>query len=467
MAVTFTVPEFITVHLGAPSDTSVANVRVSFPDYIKNVASSEIYPTWPENAIRANIYAQISYTLNRIFTEHYRAQGYPFDITNSTQYDQSFVDGRDIFENISQIVDDIFNDYIVRRGNLEPLFAQYCDGVNTICDGLSQWGTVDLANQGYTPYEILQYYFGDEIDIVFDAPVADFRESYPGYALRLGDSGEPVQRMQIMLNRIGRNYPAIPKIAYPDGLFDVATEDAVREFQRIFNLDVDGVIGKGTWYRVQFLYNTVKRLGELDSEGLLISDVSRQYTTELKEGDSGENVRVVQFYLNFIAEFNNEIPTVAIDGIFGPATAEAVRAFQRSVGLEVDGIVDKETWDKIYEEYLAAFESIPPEYQDRGAVLFPGTSLRLGSSGDDVSTIQEYLNTISTVYPNIPKVGVTGYFGTDTQNAVLAFQREFGLPPRGIVGPFTWERIVDLYTDIRDGNEKSFGQYPGAPVGQQ
>lgn len=467
MAVTFTVPEYITVHLGAPSDSTAANVRVPFADYIKNVASSEVYPTWPESAIRANIYAQISYALNRVFTEHYRAQGYPFDITNTTQFDQSYVEGRDIFENISQIVDDIFNDYIVRQGNLEPLFAQYCNGTTTTCPGLSQWGTVDLANQGLTPYEILQNYYGDNIDLVFNAPVAEFQESYPGSPLRLGDFGPEVNRMQIMLNRIGRNYPAIPKIAYPDGLFDVETEDAVKEFQRIFNLTVDGIIGKATWYKIYYLYNTVKRLGELDSEGLQIADVNRQYTTELREGSTGESVRVIQYYLNFIAEFNNEIPTVAMDGIFGPATAEAVRSFQRSAGLEVDGVVGKETWDALYAEYLADLESLPADYQNRGAAPYPGNNLRLGSSGNSVSTLQEYLNTVATAYPNIPQVGVTGYFGTDTQNAVLAFQREFGLPPRGIVGPIMWNRLVEIYTDIRDGNEKSFGQYPGYPVEQQ
>lgn len=465
MAVTFTIPEYITVHLGAPDDASAPNVRVPFADYIKNVASSEIYPTWPESAIRANIYAQISYALNRVFTEHYRAQGYPFDITNATQFDQSYIEGRDIFENISRIVDDVFNDYIVRRGNLEPLFAQYCAGDKRSCPGLSQWGTVSLAEQGYTPYEILQHYYGDDIDLVFDAPTAEFKESYPGHPLRLGDSGAAVQRMQIMLNRIGRNYPAIPKIAYPDGIFDVATEDAVKEFQRIFNLAPDGVLGKGTWYKIQYIYNTVKRLGELESEGLLISDVNRQFKTELKEGDSGDAVRIIQYYLNFIAEFNNEIPTVAIDGIFGSGTTEAVKAFQRLASLPPTGIVDETTWNAIYSAYFADFESLPPEYRERGVAPYPGTNLHLGSSSEAVSTLQEYLNMISTVYPSVPMVGVTGYFGADTLGAVLAFQREFGLPPRGIVGPGVWERIGKIYADIRDGNEKSFGQYPGAPIG--
>ena len=174
------IPEYITVHLGPP-DSDAPNVTVPFAEYIANVASSEIYPTWPESAIRANIYAQISFALNRIFTEYYRSRGYDFDITNSTAIDQAYVEGRDIFSNINQIVLDIFNDYLVRQGNVEPLYAQYCDGINTVCEGLSQWGTVGLAEQGYTPYEILTTYYGDNINIVQDAPVMGLTASVPEY----------------------------------------------------------------------------------------------------------------------------------------------------------------------------------------------------------------------------------------------------------------------------------------------
>ncbi|MEE1047981.1 MAG: SpoIID/LytB domain-containing protein [Clostridia bacterium] len=203
MAVTFTIPENIVVHLGAPDDASAQNVTVPFAQYIKNVASSEIYPTWPESAIRANIYAQISFALNRIFTEHYRARGYNFDITNTTQFDQSYVNGRDIFENISKIVDDIFNDYIVRSGDITPLFARYCNGTTSTCPGgLSQWGSVSLAEEGYTPYRILSGYYGD-ISIVENAPVGGTVQSYPGTPLRIGSTGDAVKRLQISLNRIG------------------------------------------------------------------------------------------------------------------------------------------------------------------------------------------------------------------------------------------------------------------------
>lgn len=189
MPATPVVPETITVHLGPPG-SSARNVEVPFAAYIKNVASHEIYPTWPENAIRANILAQISYALNRVYTEYYRTRGYDYDITSTTQYDQAYVDGGDVFENISQIVDDSFNNYIVRQGSVEPLFAQFCDGVRTQCGGLSQWGSVDLARDGMNPYEILQYYYGGNISIVFNAPVGGNVPSYPGRPLRRGGRGQ-------------------------------------------------------------------------------------------------------------------------------------------------------------------------------------------------------------------------------------------------------------------------------------
>jgi len=202
------IPDSITVHLGRP-DREAQNVTVPFVDYIKNVASSEIYPTWPEAALRANILAQISFALNRVYTEWYRSRGYDFDITNSTAFDQSFVYGRDIFDNISRIVDETFDSYLRRENAVEPLFAAYCDGVEVSCSGLSQTGTVTLARQGLSPLEIIRYYYGDNIDLVTNAPVGTFRPSYPGLPLRLGDTNNSVQQMQIRLNRIARNYPSI------------------------------------------------------------------------------------------------------------------------------------------------------------------------------------------------------------------------------------------------------------------
>lgn len=465
MPVSFSIPETITVHLGVPADSSAPNVTVPFAQYIKNVASSEIYPTWPENAIRANIYTQITYALNRVFTEYYRAQGYNFDITNSTQYDQSYVNGRDIFENISQIVDELFNDYIIREGNLEPIFAQYCNGTTTTCPGgLSQWGTVDLANQGLSPYEILRYYYGEDIGLRQDSPIANLAESYPGTPLRLGSSGAAVRSLQLFLNRISRNYPAIPKIPYTDGLFDIPTEDAVKEFQRIFNLTADGIVGKATWYKIYFIFTTVKRLSELDSEGIKLDTVSRQYRTDLREGDQGNEVSLIQYFLSLIAEFNDYIPAPNIDGIYGPNTVSAVSAFQESAGLSPTGIIDEATWNALYSRYLSVVAGLPADYRGGGIPVYPGTPLRRGSTGSGVRQLQTFLSKISQFNSTIPTVSVTGNFGQETQNAVLAFQRNYGLPPRGVVGLSTWNAIAELYNDLILGEERSPGQYPGTPI---
>ena len=288
------IPETITVHLGEP-DQAAPNVTVPFLDYVLNVASSEIYPTWPEEAIRANMYAQISYALNRIYTEYYRSRGYDFDITNSTRYDQYFVNGREIFENIQRIGGEVFNDYIRRQGSIEPLFAQYCNGTTVTCNGLSQWGTVSLAEAGYTPYRILQNYYGSDIDIVQNAPVGGNTPSAPAEPLRFNSAGGEVRQLQVRLNRISDNYPNIPKIPYPNGIFGFETEEAVKAFQRTFNLTDDGIVGNATWYAIQRIYAAVKRLNSLTSEGLRYSEVDRQFPENLSLGDQNTGVALLQY----------------------------------------------------------------------------------------------------------------------------------------------------------------------------
>ena len=452
------------MHLGPPT-SDAQNVTVPFAEYIANVASSEIYPTWPENAIRANIYAQISFVLNRIYTQFYRSRGYDFDITNSTSIDQSFVNGRDTFENIEQIVGEIFNDYISRRGNVEPLFAQYCDGVEVTCNGLSQWGSVSLAEQGLTPYEILTYYYGDDIDIITNTPVESVDLSPPSTPLRLGSASDAVKALQIRLNRISDNYPAIPKIAVPDGVFSFDTEEAVKKFQEIFSLTPDGIVGKATWYRTQFIYNAVKRLNELDSEGISLSEVTQEFGDRLSLGDRGVEVTNLQYFLNYLSAFYDTVPPVAIDGIFGEATENAVRAAQQTFGIPVTGILDLDTWEAIYRTYLGFVSTIPLKYVEGNVVPYPGIPLRLGSSSDSVTLLQEYLNYIARVYTEIPTLPVTGYFGTQTQNAVLTFQRLFGIEPTGTVAAATWLALTTLYSDIFNGSRLNDGQYPGFAVG--
>ena len=352
------IPETITVHLGSPS-SNAPNVTVPFTDYIKNVASSEVYPTWPEAALRANILAQISFALNRVYTEYYRSRGYSFDITNSTAIDQSFVNNRDIFENISQIVDDIFNNYLRRQGNIEPLFAAYCDGVEVQCAGLSQWGSVNLANQGFTPYEILTNYFGEDIDIVRNTPVQGLEESYPGIALRMGNSGNEVRTIQLRLNRIRQNYPSISLISNPDGIFDAQTEAAVLEFQRIFNLTPDGIVGRATWYAIARIYSAVKQLSELRSEGVSLEDVTNLQDKELSEGTTGIGVRELQYFLRFIGYFNNAVQPVQIDGVFGVQTRQSLEDFQRNYGLPVTGVADTVTWGTLFRAYQGILNSLP------------------------------------------------------------------------------------------------------------
>lgn len=459
------IPETITVHLGRPDDNA-ENVTVSFPDYIKNVASSEIFPTWPENAIRANIYAQISFALNRVYTEWYRSRDYDFDITNSTAFDQSFVRGRDIFENISRIVDEIFDEYIRRQGNIEPLFAAFCDGEEVQCDGLEQWGTVSLAEQGYVPYNILTYYYGDNIDIVMDAPIQNITESYPGTALRLGSSGDDVREIQIKLNRISKDYPLIPKIAEPNGVFGIYTEEAVRQFQNTFNLAQDGIVGKATWYRIQYIFAAVTRLAELDSEGIRIADIPKQFVGDINEGDRGNQVVPAQYYLSFISTYNSAIPRVTIDGIFGNGTRQAVEAFQREYGLDVTGVIDRTTWDRLTQVYLGIIGDNPPQYLAQEYIPYPGRTLGEGASGDAVRVLQERLLYLSDIFPNIPRVDVTGYFGPETEAAVLGFQTEFGLPQKGIVGPLSWNEIESRYLNTLNGEMKTEGQNPGYVVGE-
>lgn len=444
------IPQNITVHLGPP-DSPAENVTVNFVDYIKNVASSEIYPTWPEAALRANIYAIISYALNRIYTEWYPSRGYDFDITNSTAVDQAFVPNREIYENISRIVDEIFNNYVVKQGSVEPFFTQFCNGTTSTCPGLSQWGTVSLANAGLTPFEILQNYYGTDIGIVENAPVAEIEESYPGVPLRIGDSGNNVKIIQTELNRIARNYPAIPKIAEENGVFGVDTEAAVRKFQQIFELAPTGEVDKSTWYKIKQYYVGVKNLSDLVSEGVTLSEAQVPFATQLSEGSQGIGVRTVQYYLNIIAYFNPDLNPPPLDGIYGPETTAAVKQFQQYYGLPVTGVLNTATWNVLNRIYSETVEFLPEGYSGDYGKLYPGYFLSEGMSGENVRDLQTYLALIGRNFEAIPEIPVTGYFGTQTRDAVIAFQNAFGIPANGAVGPITWNTIVQQYDFLVSG----------------
>lgn len=386
------IPETITVHTG-PANQWAENVTVSFPDYIKNVASSEVYPTWNEAALRANILAQISFALNRVYTEYYRSRGYDFDITGSTTTDQKFIKGRSTFENIDRLVDELFDSYIRRKGTVEPLSARFCNGTTVTCDGLSQWGSEELAQQGYDSIDILRFYYGDDIELVVDAPIQGMQNSYPGTPLRRGDSGDYVTVLQVMLNRISQDYPAIPRITPPDGIFGNRTENAVREFQRIFGLTPDGIVGKATWYKLVALYVGVTDLSELLSEGQRYYQIRPASDgNPIQEGDTGLEVTGLQYFLSIISQVNPGFSRLNIDGDFGPATRNAVITAQRYFGLEPTGRVNLATWLSIYDEYLAAANvlqndvRLPTAPQDIRNILlsgqFPGYDLRYGSTDE-------------------------------------------------------------------------------------
>lgn len=441
------IPTEITVHLGSPQ-SNAENVTVPFVDYIKNVASSEIYPTWPENALRANIYAIITFALNRIYTEWYPSQGYNFDITNSTQFDQAYVKDRTVFENISRIVDDIFNSYVVEQGSVQPFFTQFCNGTTSTCAGLSQWGTVTLANEGRTPYEILQNYYGEDINIIMNAPIADVTESYPGRPLVIGDSGNDVRIIQTQLNSISKNYPAINYITMPNGVFDTRTQDAVKTFQEVFFLPVTGEVDKATWYKIKRLFVGVRRLTELNSMGITFEEATLPYEESLQQGSSGNSVKALQYYLNVIAYFNGNLNSLPIDGVFGTQTINAVNVFQNFYGLPVTGVVDRDTWNTITDIYRDIVNNLPEGYSGVRATLYPRYVLSVGMRNNDVRNLQTYLSAIANVLPQIPKIEVDGIFGSATENAVRQFQSLYGLPVTGSVGPWTWFYIANEYDAI-------------------
>lgn len=452
VAVTPFVPDSITVHLGPPG-SAAANVTVPYVDYLKNVAASEIYPTWEPAALRANIIAINSYALNRVYTEYYRSRGYDFDITNSTAYDQSYVQGRSTFETTDLLVEELFDTYLRRIGFVEPLAAKFCNGTTSLCDGLSQWGSQALAEQGYNSVQILQAYYGDDVELVADAPVSGITPSYPGTALRLGSSGSTVTTIQSALNTISQNYPAIPKISPVDGFFRESTENAVRTFQQIFGLSADGVVGKATWYRIIRIYVAVKRLAELQSQGQTWYYNTWDYPDAIQLGDQGLKVEHLQYMLAVAAWFVPQIPMVSVTGNFDDRTLLAVQAFQQYAGLPVTGQAGTLTWDALYELFLSIESTV-----FRDAALFP---FEKSPTATSLRQLQTQLRRLSDAYPSIPAPGLTGRLDPATRQSIAAWQRYDGLSVTGSPNAETLFSVAEAAGDLTLAQSTRAFQFPG------
>lgn len=452
------IPETITVHLGAPNQPA-ENVTVSFRDYIKNVASSEIYPTWEDAALRANILAQITFALNKIYLQYYPSRGYNFDITSSTAYDQKYIKGRDTFENVDRLVDELLQSYIRRQGTYEPLASSFCNGTTVTCSGMSQWGSQSLARQGYSYLDILRYYYGDNIEIVTDVPIRGLTPSYPGTPLRLGSSGPSVLQVQGALNRIGRNYPAIPKIPSLDGLFGPNTEAAVIAFQEIFNLTPDGIVGASTWYQIISIYVAVTKLAELQSEGQRFLLSSYDLPDVLSLNSTGEYVSQLQYMLSVLSNFIPEIPAVPQDGVYGISTRDAVLAYQRYAGLTASGLVGESTWNSIYNR----FQGINDTVLDSNT-LFPQSTSVPASSIRTISDVQRSIQAVVPVFGSITPPRVTGVLDRNTTRAISSLQSKMNLRPTGQLDPNTRAQLQRLSNAQAEARRFRFRQFPGTTV---
>lgn len=437
-----TIPTSITIHLGAP-DENAEEIHIPFIDYIKNVASSELFPSWPEEALRCNILAQISFTLNRIYNEYYKSKGYSFDITSLPTYDQTFKKGRDIYDNIGKIVDEIFNNYLTKKNHMEPFFASYCDGKKKLCEGLSQWGSVTLAEQGKTPLEILKHYYGSDITIIQNAKVMDPITSYPGVPLKIGDVSEHVRIIKRELNQIALNYPELSTFKEIHEYFDVVLENAIKKFQEIFDLTITGEVDKATWYKIKYLYNATKKLSDLYTEGVSKEDIEMKFGLELKKQDTGFHVQGLHYFLSVIAYFDEKIPFLPVNSIYDENTEKMVLAFQKEYHLKETGIVDVTTWNKMKEVYFEVLSHLPKEVLEYKDEIYPGISLSLGMRKEEVRTLQQFLKEIGEKDKTFPQVDVLGCFDKKTEEAVKEIQKEYQLSITGRVGPIEWKYIVE------------------------
>ena len=395
--------------------------------------------SWPEEALRANIIAQVSLALNRIWTEWYPSRGYSFNITGSPGYDQAYVNGRTVFAVMERLTAELFNTFVQRSGDAEPYFTEYCDGKTVTCPGMKQWGTVDRAREGLNALQILRYYYGNRVQLVTTNNIAAIPSSYPGSPLRRGSTGTNVRILQKQLSRIAKDYPSFGKPAVT-GTFDEATENSVKKFQKQFSLTADGIVGKATWYKISYIYVSVKDLAELTSEGETaegIQSAGGWPGTVLRRGSTGSSVEQVQFWLSDLAQFDSSLVRVSVDGSYGAATERAVRAFQQKQSLTADGVVGQTTWNALYAAWVDA-------QSDLGGTAWPGTALRRGDTGMEVRLVQFWLRLAADNYSALRTVTVDGSYGAATVSAVTAFQSLFGLTADGVVGRSTWNKLKEV-----------------------
>ena len=395
--------------------------------------------SWPEEALRANIIAQVSLALNRIWTEWYPSRGYSFNITGSPGYDQAYVNGRTVFAVMERLTAELFNTFVQRSGDAEPYFTEYCDGKTVTCPGMKQWGTVDRAREGLNALQILRYYYGNRVQLVTTNNIAAIPSSYPGSPLRRGSTGTNVRILQKQLSRIAKDYPSFGKPAVT-GTFDEATENSVKKFQKQFGLTADGIVGKATWYKISYVYVSVKDLAELTSEGETaegIQSAGGWPGTVLRRGSTGSSVEQVQFWLSDLAQFDSSLVRVSVDGSYGAATERAVRAFQQQQNLTADGVVGQTTWNALYAAWVDA-------QSDLGGTAWPGTALRRGDTGMEVRLVQFWLRLAADNYSALRTVTVDGSYGAATVSAVTAFQSLFGLTADGVVGRSTWNKLKEV-----------------------
>ena len=424
---------------------------------------------WPEQALRANIHCQISLALNRIYTEWYPSKGYSFNITNSTSYDQYYVHGRTVFDVMVRLTDDIFNTYIRKTGTVNPYYAEYCDGKSVTCPGLKQWGTLTLANQGRSALSILKYYYGSNIEIIRTNNIQSIPQSYPGSPIRQGDSGTAVFTLQRQLNRITKDYPFLGLLTV-DGIFGRKMTETVKKFQKQFNLTADGVVGRSTWYKISYIYVSVKDLAELTSEGETFSgtlpDGSWNFgSSVLKQGSTGSEVEQMQFWLSTLAQYESSIPSVTVDGVYGSGTAAAVRAFQRLYGLTVDGIVGRKTWDSLYGKASALRSSGPVVTLKR--LPYPGTPLTVGTDSSAVLYYTLLLQRIAYYYDSVASPALSRQYTQETADATASAQELLGLPATGVADAETWTAVEALslqlaaFTPNPDRHPEQGSDYPG------